>query len=278
MYPTLFSIGIFDFHTYTVAMAIAFLVGVLLPVRENYKRAEPYPATPIGGLWVFFGGLLGARVYWILQYEEGWEKITHLYHALFVWQGGLVFYGGVIGGLIGGFIYLRAKRIPFVPVADITLPYVPLAHAIARVGCFLNGCCWGAPTTMPWGIAYPKRSWGAYAQQLDQHLIAQGAQRSMPVHPTQLYSIVGLLLIFAAMRYAYKRQKHPGAVALLYPLLYGAMRFVVECFRGDYARPLLGMTASQVIALAMFLGAGTAFIMLKRSRWRYSPGESVDVS
>jgi len=91
---------------------------------------------------------------------------------------------------------------------------------------------------------------------------------SLPVHPPPLYASAGLLLIFVLMRYAYKRKRHDGAVMLLYPLLYGAMRFVVEIFRGDSARHLFAMTVSQMLALALFLGAGAAFLGLKATRWR----------
>ena len=267
MYPTLLSIGIFEFHTYTVAAAVAFLTSVLLAVRENYKLENPYPVTPIGGLWAFFGGLVGAKAYYILQYDE----IRHLYRAFYIWSGGLVFYGGLIGGFLGAVVYIKWKRLPILPSGDIVMPYVPLGQALARPGCFFNGCCWGSQTDMPWGVCYPKGSLGAYHQHLEQNLIDSSAPCSLPVHPVQLYAAAGLLLVFFVMRYAYKRPHHTGAVMLLYPLLYGTLRFFTECFRGDSARHLFHMTASQMIALAAALLAGAAFMFLRATVWRTPP-------
>jgi len=266
MQPTLLKLGILEFHGYTLMMAIAFLIGVLLAVRENYKLEKPYPITPMGGLWVYLGGLIGARLYWLLQYDAAWYK--HLHHALFFWQNGLVFYGGLFGGFLGAVIYLRIQRVPIIPVGDIVMPFLPLSHAIARIGCFLNGCCWGSPTDMPWGIRYPKRPWGAYAQHVSEGLIPGDAAASLAVHPTQLYSAAGLLVIFAVMRYAYKHRSHSGAVMLLYPFLYGILRFIVECFRGDSGRPLWGMTASQGVALVLAVGTAFGYVMLRRTIWR----------
>lgn len=264
MRPVLISFGFLQFHSYTVMMAVAFLVGVLLAVRENYKRAEPYPITPAGGVWVYFGALFGARLYYILQYE-GWREA---YRAVLFWEGGLVYYGGLFGGFLGAVLYLRFKRVPILPVADIVMPYLPLSHAIARVGCFLNGCCWGVPTDMPWGMRYPRSVWGAYAQQVNDGLIDGSGAHSLPVHPTQLYCSLGLLVIFVVMRWAYRHKRHDGAVMLLYPLLYGVLRFVVEIFRGDSTRPLWNMTVSQVVAVLLILGAGAGFCLMSRLYWR----------
>jgi phosphatidylglycerol---prolipoprotein diacylglyceryl transferase len=266
MRPTLFSVGPLEFHSYTFMMAVAFVLAVLLAVRENYKLEHPYPITPAGGLWVYFGALVGSRLYWIIQYDE----IKNFYLAVFFWQGGLVFFGGLIGGALGAVFYLWYKRVPMIPVADIVTPFLPLGHAIGRVGCFLNGCCWGAPTTMPWGVQYPKTSWGAFEQQVKDGLVDVHAKAAIPVHPTQIYEALGLVCIFFVMRFAYKRRKQPGTTALLYPLLYGLLRFGVEALRGDSIRPILGLTVSQLVALGMFLAAAGALAVLYFVRSRSS--------
>ncbi len=267
MYPTLLSIGIFHFHSYTAMMAISFLVGVLMPIRENYRLKKPYPVTPIAGIWVFVGGLVGARVYYILQYDD-WR---HLYYAVFFWQGGLVFFGGLIGGTAACIAYLKWKRIPIPIAADFIAPAIPLAHAIGRVGCFLNGCCWGAPTELSWGVCYPHSPWGAFARQLKDGIITNDAAATVPVHPTQLYAAAGLLVVFAVVRYAYKHKRHDGSVMLLYVLLYGALRFGLEFLRGDSARPSFGMTVSQVLALAAAAAAASLLILLYATVWRAKP-------
>lgn len=274
MRPTLISIGFLEFHSYTVALALAFLAGVLLPIRENYRLEKPYPATPMVGLFVFLGALIGARGYWILQYDT-WR---HLYRAVYVWQGGLVFYGGLIGGVAGCLVYLRVKRIPLLPAADLALPFVPLAHAIGRIGCFLNGCCWGMPTDMPWGVTFPKSRWGVYAQHLKDGLVKADAPCALPVHPTQLYEMAGLLAIFAIIRYAYKHKSpyRDGSVMVLYPLFYGILRFLVEDFRGDSGRPVFGLTVSQLISLGMIVFAGMLWVLLRLFAWRKKNGGGLE--
>ncbi len=262
MRPTLFSIGPLDFHSYTVFMALAFLVGVLCSVRENYKREDPFPVTPIIGIWIFIGAILGSKAYWIIQYDT-WR---HLYRV-FLWDSGLVFFGGLLGGGLAGILYLRWRRVPLAPAADIAMPYVALAHGIARIGCFLNGCCWGSPTDVPWAVCYPRTTW-PFIKQAEAGLIAKVAEHANPVHPTQLYATVGLLTIFFVLRIVYKRPHPTGLVALLYFLLYGVLRFVLEWFRGDSQRPLMGLTVSQAIAALLVVGSLVLLVVLWLGVWR----------
>lgn len=276
MYPTLLSFELFglsfDFHAYTVTLATAFLVGILLAVRKNYTLPNPYPITPAGGIWIFVFALLGSKIYYIIQYQS----LSDLVHFYRIWEGGLVFYGGLFGGILGAVIYLRLCKIPFnqfLPFGDLVLPFLPLAHAIARVGCFLNGCCWGARTTLPWGVTYPKSGYGAYEQQISQGLIDYTAGRALPVHPSQLYEVSGLIVIHLIMRFSYKHNPHTGFTMLLYPFLYGILRFCVESFRGDSMRPFMDMTASQVVALSLFLGAFAVMLILQQTLWKRDAGD-----
>ena len=247
MHPLLFSIGGLKFHSYTVMFALAFLAGTLLPARENFRRAEPFPVTTMGGIWVFFGALVGSKVYWWVQYGE-WADLKW---GAFLVSGGLVFYGGLIGGVLAGVTYVRWCRAPLGPVADLVMPYVALAHAIGRLGCFLNGCCWGGVTALPWGVSYPRTGWNAYHQQLEDGLLHKGAKCSLPVHPTQLYEAAGCVVIFLVLRHLYRKNLPTGMIVSLYFLFYGMLRFVTESFRGDSARPLLGLTVSQLVALTL---------------------------
>lgn len=268
MYPTLWKTTLFgtlfEFHAYTFFLALAFLIGTLLPVRQNYRLPNPYPITPIGGLWVFFGALIGAKAYWQLQYGDpgDWLRVFR------IWEGGLVFYGGLFGGVAGAYAYLKAVGAPAWPVGDIAMPYVPLAHAVARFGCFLNGCCWGARTEVPWAVHYPRARYGVYQQQVDAGVLDFSADRSLGVHPTQVYESLGLVAIFFLMRWAYKRPHRTGEIILLYPLCYGVLRFITEAFRGDSARPMLSMTASQWVAVGFVTFAVTMYGLLSVTAWR----------
>lgn len=263
MYPTLLSLGPLQFHAYAVFLSAGFLTAVLLIIRENYRRPNPWPITPLGGLWVFAGGLFGARLYYIAQYGD----LSRWYEAFYLWGGGLVFYGGALGGFIGGVIYVLIARAPVVQVGDLSITYVPLAHAIARIGCFLNGCCWGACSNVPWAVSYPHRS-APWAQHVREGLIASDVQQSLPVHPTQLYESAALLLIFVLLRIFYKRPHHAGSVMLAYLFLYGLTRFIIESFRGDSTRHALDMTVSQYVGLGMMLTAAGLAGLLWVALWR----------
>lgn len=271
MNPTLLSIGPFDFHAYTVFTAIAFLTGVLLAVRENYKLERPFNVTPAGGVWIFFAALLGAKVYWYFQYGLDWVDNEgnpyQWYRVFFLWEGGQVFFGGLIGGVLGGIAYIKWKRVPLLAMGDIGMPFLPLGHCIARFGCFFNGCCWGYPTDGPTGVSFPRNSL-AWRQHVEQGLIERSADHSLPVHPTQLYESFGLFCIFLIMRYAYKHKKYDGSVMFLYPLLYGILRFTDESFRGESVRSVFGMTVSQSVALGLFLSAATFYVVMFQTVWR----------
>jgi len=274
VYPTLWKTSFLgtplDFHAYTFFLALAFLVGTLLPVRQNYKLAAPYPVTPIGGLWVFFGALLGAKIYWQLQYGDpgDWMRVFR------IWEGGLVFFGGLFGGVLGGALYVLGVGAPLWRVGDLAMPFVPLAHAIARLGCLLNGCCWGARTDLPWAIHYPNARYGPFAQQLESRLIPADAPHTLGVHPSQLYESFGLFVLFLVMRSAWKRPHRTGQVMLLYPIGYGILRFLTEATRGDSARPIFAMTASQVVALGFIAFGVTAYGLLSATVWRKSTPEA----
>ena len=261
MYPTLLKVFGLEFHAYPAMLAVAFLTCTLMTVRDLQHRDPPVYGSPHGGLWAFIGALLGAKIYWILQYSEP----RYLWRAVFLWEGGLVFYGGLIGGGLALFIYLTVCRLPLLIVADAAAPYVALGEAITRVGCFLNGCCWGMPSSMWWAIAFPRGSY-PFDQQLADGLISSSAHESLPVHPTQLYMVFGLLAVFVILKLAGRRGHPAGRTAVLYLFLYGIVRFAVESFRGDSVRSLAGMTVSQGISLLLAATGLALFTAIAVSR------------
>ncbi len=271
MYPTLLEIGPLEFHAYTVGLALAFLFGVLGAVRENYKLEKPYPVTPAGGVWIFFGALLGAKIYWYLQYGTTWTDNEgnpyEWYRVFFIWEGGMVYYGGLIGGVIGALAYFKYVGASVLGMGDVGMPFLPLGHSIARLGCFLNGCCWGYHTDGPTGVVFPRYSL-AWKRQVEEGLITRAAEHPLPVHPTQLYESLGLFVIFLVMRFAYKHKKHDGSIIFLYPLLYGILRFTTEAFRGDSVRSIYGMTVSQTIGLVLFMGGALFYLVMYQTKWR----------
>jgi len=269
MYPTLIEWGDLRFHSYTVMMTLAFLVGAIGPNWLNKRRADPFPISPAGGIVIVLAGMAGAKLYWVLQYGDAsdWRYLQ------FVLTGGLVFFGGLFGGIFGGIAYLKYVKAPILPVADMVAPFMALAHGIGRIGCFLNACCWGSMMKMqtPWGVTYPKARYGPYRDQILDGLVSADSPRSLPVHPTQLYETFGLTIICIVLLIIYRRHKHAGVVTLSYLTLYGGLRFVTEAFRGESTRSVFGMTVSQTVGLSMLICAGLLLLTLKTTLWRNDP-------
>lgn len=266
MYPVFFSTSELSFHSYAVMITLAFLVGTIGPNWLNRRRENPYPATPIGGIWVFLGGILGAKLWWLAQYGR-WEDLVYL---KFLLTGGLVFFGGLLGGIITGILYLKLLRVPIAPAADMIAPFLALAHGIGRIGCFLNGCCWGtiAKMPIPWAVQFPKGT-SVFRKQLAQGLITRDDLYCLPIHPTQMYETLGNFIIFIILMIIYKKHKRTGVVSLSYIIMYGGLRFVTEFFRGDSSRPVLNIfTVSQTIALGMFLIGVLVFWACSVTVWR----------
>ncbi len=248
MRPVLFTVLGYPLYAYREMLALAFILCSILVVRASVRRNEGFIIPPSTGVFAFLGALFGARAFWHLQYGDP----TQVWRAIFLWQGGLVFYGGLAGGILAVLLVFRFQRIPMLKGLDIIGPYLALGEAITRVGCFLNGCCWGRTTNIPWAISFPKGS-GPYNDQLAHGRIAQGAMESLPTHPTQLYLTVMLFAGFLILRAVLQRKRADGQVVAAYGMLYGVVRFTAEAFRDDSARPLLHLTVSQVISLALLL-------------------------
>jgi len=270
----LFQIGGLKIHAYPACLSIAFVLGTLLAVRQASREQPPIYMTTIAGLCGFVGALLGAKVFWYLQFRPG-----DVWRAIFVWESGLVYYGGLVGGILGVVLYCRITRLPLLRVGDVAIVFVPLGQAITRIGCFLNGCCWGKPASemVPWAVTFPRYSL-AYKQQLEDELIPPGASAPLPVHPTQLYMMVGLLIIFIFMYAGLSKKRFNGAMLVVYCFLYGILRFTVEHFRGDSARSIwvsgpYPLTVSQAISLALIAGALLTIIVVRRFPLSIKPRE-----
>lgn len=255
MRPELVEIFGISFYSYRVLLAVSFVVCTLLAVRASESRADGVRLVPAMGIWAICGTLLGARVFYVLQYEG----LENYWNALFIWEGGLVFYGGLIGGTGAVAVHWWLRGTPFFQAADIVVPYLALGEALTRIGCFLNGCCYGALTSVPWGVRFPPGS-VAYQAQLESGLVTAGDPLAHACHPTELYMTAGLLIVFAVLRGRRFWQVWDGSVTCGYLLLYGILRFLVESLRGDSARSVFGMTVSQAISLALILGTGIVFL------------------
>ena len=159
-----------------------------------------------------------------------------------LWHGGLVWYGGFIAGLLSAVLYLKRNNAPILKALDLAAPFIALAHSIGRVGCFLNGCCYGRPVS--WGIYFP-----------------QHYDRLIPV---QLISSIDLLVIFIILRFLEERPHRPGSVVVYYLLFSSLERFLVEFLRNDSARNFFGFTIFQLISIVIFFSTVILWFIILR--------------
>src|SRR5215831_7123800 len=183
MHPELWQWGPIHLRSYGVMLAVAFLVGTWIATREArlLRLDEDKLVTVI--LIALVSGVLGARLLYVLEHVDEFRREWGSVFAL--WQGGLTLYGGVVAGALGGLLTARRLGLPMWVAADALTPSVALGTMFGRVGCFLNGCCYGRPTHMPWGVVFPPDSYAG---------VEFG---NAPLHPSQLYAaFAGLVLFF----------------------------------------------------------------------------------
>jgi phosphatidylglycerol---prolipoprotein diacylglyceryl transferase len=225
MHPLVCKIGPLTIYSYGLMLALAFAVSILLLHRQAARKHLDVDKILDLAFWALIWGIIGGRVWYVLfnlgYFLEDPREIIMLHH------GGLIWYGGLFFALGFALVYLRRNRLPVLKTLDLLAPYIALGQAIGRIGCFLNGCCFGKPVS--WGMYFP----------------SQGER----LHPAQLYSFVNLLVIFLILRRRQESSKVDGGVICLYLLLASLERFIVEFFRGDSSPFFLGLTSFQVISL-----------------------------
>jgi phosphatidylglycerol:prolipoprotein diacylglycerol transferase len=174
------------------------------------------------------------------------------------WAGGLTYYGGFLGATAAAVWLLRRDRFPFWKAADMAGFAIPMGLAFGRMGCLLAGCCFGAPTRLPWGMSFPPRS-PASEEQAKEHVLQSARLWSEPVHPTQIYESAASLAIAAVCLFVVlPRKKYDGHVFAWSLVLYAFARFVVEILRRDARGGMLGLSTSQLIGIGLV--AAAAFI------------------
>ncbi len=258
MWQVLYTIPIFGgvkVFGYGMMLFLAFLGSMNLAARlARREKLDPEVIYDLS-LGVFLGGLVGARLFYVIQY---WGvKVRTLLDVVRVWEGGIVLYGSIIGGTTAFFVYRMLKPFPLRPFLDVIAPALALGIAVGRFGCFLNGCCFGDVCRLPWAVSFPAPSPPWEAHRLA-HLIAPGTAWSLPVHPTQLYSVLdGSVLVLLLLAF-FPLRRRDGEVMALLMVTYPVTRLLIEFLRNDERVFFAGMTISQNISVVL-LGCGLAF-------------------
>lgn len=249
MHPILAKIGPIYIYSYGLMVAIGFSVATLLA----YKHADDFGINKERiidlGIVMLAGGIIGARIVYVaLNFQYYMKNPLEIVNLA---RGGLVWYGAFIFGMIAAAWFVWKNRINFWTVADLFAPYLALAQSFGRIGCLMNGCCYGsaAPSGFMLSVIFPGESICRY--------------------PTQIFSALALLLIFAILRTWQKKRRFNGEIFLGYGLLYSVKRFSVEFFRGDNPKILHGLTISQLISVAVFVVCSGLFIY-RYLKWKRS--------
>ena len=255
MFPKLLDIGRVHIASYGLFVAAGYLAGILW-----LKRRRDRMGLSEDRFWsliyaCFFGAVLGGKLMFM---AVNWHSFASGELGFIRdFRYGFVFYGGLLGICAAGFGWCWYDGIPALAAADYFAAIAPVGHAIGRIGCLAAGCCYGAPTRLPWGVTFRRPD-----SLVPEHL------RGVPLHPTQLYEAAGNLLIAAALWRVLKRvqagKAEPGTVFFSYFLLYAALRFAVEFLRADERGGFAaGLSPAQWTALA-FAAAGLAWFALER--------------
>jgi phosphatidylglycerol:prolipoprotein diacylglycerol transferase len=253
MHPILFKLGPFPVYSYGTLAALAYGIAIFLMVRRAPALGLSRHMVTDISIGMLVSGIIGARVLYILL-NSGYY-LQRPFEMLLLYKGGLVWYGGFFAGVASGIWMTRKDPDGFWPFADLAAPYLALAQGIGRLGCFLNGCCFGvpAPSHFPLHVIFPSED--------------------IVRHPTQLYAAFFLIVIFMILRLCQEKRRFGGEIFLLYCVLTSFKRFLVEFLRGDNPRILCGLTFSQLVAIFVFVVAAAVFTR-KVTRWKRSHSPS----
>ncbi len=254
MYPILFQFGSFTISSFGVMMVIAFLLGNYL-LRIDMV-AEGYDAIIADDI-IFraaIGGILGAKIYYLIeniptgQAADNINGLINIIAGIFTLNGeriafgiqnfgaGLVFLGGLVGGMAAVSWYIYRKNLNWFKIADLAAPFLVLGHGIGRIGCFLVGDDYGIPTNLPWAIAFPNGL----------------PPTNIAVHPTQLYEMSAYFIIFFYLRYRKRNQTFSGEIIFEYLFLGGLSRFMVEFIRTN-TKYIFGLSGAQYLSILMMV-------------------------
>ena len=248
MHPVLLRLGPITIYTYGFFSALALLTALWFVLRQAKKQGLPEEQLMNLFFYSVIAGLIGARLAYVLLYLDMFlEDPLEVFR---LWNGGLVFYGGFLAGFAFVLVYVKKQKLPLAKIMDIIAVGSPLAHGVARIGCFFAGCCYGKACGLPWAVSFTNPE--TLARPL-----------GVPLHPTQLYSSAGNFLIFGILLLLSRTGRFPGRLIFVYFLLYGLFRSFVEIFRGDVrGAPVVDfLSTSQTIGLAAALIAAVCLII-----------------
>ncbi len=241
MFPVLIEIGPYPVHSYGLFVALGFIAGISLALYLGKKEEIERNTILDIGFYILISSIIGSRLLYVLiEYKYFINNPLEIFK---IWEGGLVFYGGLLLAIPVLLLYFRMHRVQPWKILDLFAPSMALGHAIGRIGCFSAGCCYGRPTTLPWGVTF------LHPDSL--------ALRGISLHPTQLYESAAEIGIFIFLIFYRKQKSFHGQLVWLYVLLYSIARFIIEFFRGDAGRGFIfgNVSLAQGMSVILFITA-----------------------
>jgi phosphatidylglycerol:prolipoprotein diacylglycerol transferase len=259
MCPILFTIPLFGgikLHTYGLLVALGFLVGITWVNYEAKRVGEPPEKLMDLCFYIVLAAIIGSRIFYVFTDLD--HFLSHPLDFFKIWEGGLVFYGGLIGAVVVSVWYMRKNHLKFWRVADIFAPGAALGHVLGRLGCFSAGCCYGKPVSegFPWGVTFPSNPESL-------------APAGISIYPTQLMEAGAEFAIFWILFFFRKKKQFDGQVLLLYLILYSIVRSILEIYRGDLVRGFLfggAISVSQFISFLIILTAVVFWVIRARHK------------
>ena len=255
MYPRLFELGPITLYTYGVLLAAAYLVGLKLAMVRAKARGLDANRVLDLGIYIIISALVGAKLLLLVTDFRTFRADPR--ELLTLARSGGVFYGGLILAVAVALWYIRRVGLPLWTTCDVFAPGIALGHVVGRFGCFFAGCCYGKPTTKPWGITFTDPFAASNV----------GTPLGVPLHPTQLYEAGAELLILIVLLVTERKGRpFPGRTFWLYMLLYAISRFIIEFFRGDERGTVFMFSTSQFISLLLAPLAVAMLVYLSRAK------------
>jgi phosphatidylglycerol:prolipoprotein diacylglycerol transferase len=258
MHPEIAEWGFIHIRSYGLMLAVAFLVGTWLSLREARRLSLDEDKLVTMILVVLVSSIIGARMLYVIEHLQEFRREWG--SVLAVWQGGLTLYGGVVGGTFGGLVAARKLGLPMWTAADALTPGFALGTMFGRIGCFLNGCCYGRPTGAPWGVIFPPDSFAG---------LEFG---HTPVHPSQLYfALAGLALFGVSMALRQRLAAVPGTLFWSIVMLFALVRIPLDLTRSYEPEATLihaggvSITESQLVSSVLALFALLMILRLRRA-------------
>lgn len=266
MFPQLFHSEWFSLPTYGFLVATGVFLGLIVASKLSERQGLDPEKTWNLGIIAVLSAILGAKVLYVINDWGFYSRNPHEIFSLNTLQAGGVFYGGLIAAVAASVWYIRRSHMPVLSTCDAFAPGIALGHVFGRFGCFAAGCCFGKPTSLPWGVTFTNPL---------AHLISE-TPLNVRIHPTELYEAGVELINFFILYWLIRHKKFEGQVIGAYLFLYGFARFFLEFLRGDPGRGHVfgnAMSGTQLISIFMVLAGGALWLRRKPVAQHAPPAE-----